>query len=97
MLKFKDGVVWKDMHPRIEAALPILDEIYQDVKTECVVTSGRDGKHMEGSLHYEGKALDIRTYNVLEALVKEIKDSLGVGYDVILEKDHIHIEWDPKQ
>jgi len=86
------------MHPRIEAALPLIEEVYKEFgESELVITSGRDGVHMEGSLHYEGKAMDIRFWTVLEELTKRIKAKLGVGYDVLLEKDHIHIEWDPKQ
>lgn len=72
---------------------------------ECWVTSGNDSKHMKGSLHYEGKALDFRTSNWpmgrQEAILTEIKRSLGTDYDCLLEcmgtpNQHLHIEYDPK-
>lgn len=30
-------------------------------------------------------------------IVKKLNDSLGLDFDVILEKDHIHIEYQPKR
>ena len=95
-MKFKEGVVWQDMHPAIESSLSVVDSIFKEFQNELVVTSGRDGHHMVTSLHYRGKAYDARTKNVLELLTKLIKDKLGSAYDVVLESDHIHIEFDPQ-
>jgi hypothetical protein len=69
---------------------------------EFVVTSVNDGKHRQGSLHYEGLAFDIRTWALKTAAdkehaLRELKRALGPDYDVILEADHIHIEFDPKE
>ena len=65
-----------------------------------VVTSLEDGNHMKGSFHYVGRAADLRTRDippdVCKQLVRDIKASLGNDYDVVLEKDHIHLEYDPK-
>ena len=71
-----------------------------------VVTSGNDGKHMDTSLHYKNLALDFRTghswdppmmsENEAEEIQDELKARLGVGYDVTLEADHLHAEYDPK-
>jgi len=94
-MKFKEGVVWQDMHPAIEDSTSPVDNIFKEFQCELVVTSGRDSKHGDGSLHYEGKAYDARIRNVLELLTKKIKDQLGSNFDVILESDHIHIEFDP--
>lgn len=64
------------------------------------ITSLLDGRHSIKSKHYTGNAFDIRiskyTPFELKALVKALKIALGTNYDVILEKDHIHIEYDPK-
>ena len=62
------------------------------------VTSARDGKHMKGSKHYTGEAIDIRTRDMVDEIgtAQVIKRYLGKDYDVIFEKDHIHIEYDPK-
>ena len=95
MTQLKDGVVWQDMHPKIEDALQLIEQAYKEFNTELVVTSARDGKHMTGSLHYEGKAIDTRTWSVLNNLVRRIKALLGPDYDVVLEADHIHLEISP--
>lgn len=94
-MKLKDGVVWQDMHPKIEDARQLVEKVYEEFKTELVITSGRDGKHGDNSLHYSGRAMDTRTFNILENLLKRLKEVLGSEYDIVLEKDHIHIEWDP--
>ena len=62
------------------------------------ITSAADGKHMEGSKHYTGEAIDIRKFDMknVKVVVEEIKEYLGKDYDVIEEKTHIHIELDRK-
>ena len=77
-------------------------------KYPCVVTSITDGKHSEGSLHYKGLAADLRTrvfgtHEAMEDCVELLQVALNgepnnfVGeWDVVLERDHIHMEYDPK-
>jgi LysM repeat protein len=71
-----------------------------------VITSGNDGRHSRGSLHYADRALDFRGNNITDAqgraLANEVRRMLGTGYDVIFEtfpgnpaNDHLHIEFDP--
>ena len=64
------------------------------------VTSCTDGKHSRASLHYTGNAVDLRIWNIPEnrrkELVAKLSLALGAEYDVVLEKDHIHIEYQPK-
>lgn len=93
--------------PQMFEAMIVVDRVlyHNYAVKECLVTSGNDGKHMKGSLHYEGKALDFRTSNWpmgrQEAILTEIKRSLGTDYDCLLEcmgtpNQHLHIEYDPK-
>jgi hypothetical protein len=60
-----------------------------------------DGKHTAGSLHYSGAAIDVRTRDfppeALPRLIARIKACLGDDFDVLLETDHIHLEFQPKQ
>ncbi len=76
------------------------DACAQKAGRECVLTCGRDGVHMVGSLHYVGRAVDLRTIDLAKAkelsLFKELKNRLGKDYDVVLESNHIHVEYDPK-
>ena len=83
------------LDPILRAALTEMEYVYAKFHTELVITSGKDGTHNPGSLHAEGKAVDLRTWNVLDSLVKQLKAHLGPKYDVVLEKDHIHVELDP--
>ena len=89
-----EGCQWQMFH----AAL-VAEQIYKKYGAECVITAGTNGKHMEGSLHYKGLALDLRTFNVSgrELQIKvALQQALGKDYDVVIEKDHIHVEYDPK-
>ncbi len=96
----KKGVKARGLQPEILLAIFEAREVYKTFHAELVITSLLDGKHMEGSLHYKGLAVDIRTSNLSgqtrPIAAARLKSALGAEYDVILEKDHIHIEHDPK-
>jgi len=90
------GVQWQ----MFEAAL-VVECVWQTYGFhECVITSGNDGKHMDTSLHYKGLALDFRTWHIKpDSLVKmaaDVRAKLGLDYDVVIETDHLHVEFDPK-
>ena len=55
---------------------------------------------MDSSFHYTDLAFDARTRHLLGSLIpvigQRLKEELGVNYDVIIEKDHIHVEYDVK-
>jgi NADPH:quinone reductase-like Zn-dependent oxidoreductase len=100
-LKFKVGVELRVT----EAINKILDGVHLAhfaVGKVCVVTSGRDGEHKEGSKHGQDMALDFRTFhlqlNELDTIVQAAKNTLGKDFDVIVEHDpdHLHVEYDPK-
>lgn len=79
----------------------VVDSVFRRVGVmEAVVTSVCDGRHMLGSKHYEGLAADFRISHVFPGsvpkIVSELKADLGAEFDVVLEKDHIHVEYDPK-
>ena len=66
------------------------------------VTSANDGRHSDKSLHYKNQAFDIRIFNIIGDVHREAKEwaermqaALGPDYDVVYEKDHIHVEYDP--
>ena len=99
MLRFKEGVsvtFTESVNTILEAA----EWTFQANGYSCVCTSGTDGKHMQGSLHYKARAVDLRSRHVasdaLPAIVSELKERLGKDFDVILEGDHIHVEHDVK-
>lgn len=98
-MRLKYGTRWEQMHASMEHAIRVCDVIFERrVGREAIVTSARDGKHSELSLHYVGKAIDLRTRDIEKAtqlaITVQIRQALGNAYDVVLEEDHLHIEYD---
>jgi len=100
MLRLKKGVRVTGLRPELLLAITIAASIYEENKYECVVTSLVDQRHGHGSLHFSGCAVDLRIRHLLDddvkLIVKELSSALGVDYDVVLESDHIHLEYQPK-
>lgn len=97
------------LYPEVQNMIQAARETAPELTDCCVViTSANDGRHMDGSLHYKDRAFDIRIWNIKSknsqlrhALARtwaaRIAERLGEDYDVILESDHIHMEYDPKE
>ena len=93
----KAGVDISRLRPEIRKKLTkIANIIWSLDQEEFVITSTYEGTHSEGSLHYANLAVDIRENQKNPLTIVEIRRELGADYDVILEADHIHIEYDPK-
>lgn len=100
-MKLKEGVRILGIRPEVALAMIIVEGVYQEHGYELVVTSGVDGTHSQGSLHYSGGAFDCRTYFVdtdkeVAEIAHKIRESLGDEFDVVVEDTHIHVEWQPK-
>ena len=99
-MKFKDGVKVFGVRPELVLAMMTVNTVYVDEGYEFVITSVVDGKHSRTSLHYSGGAFDCRIWGIPEhnrqGFVKLLKLALTDEFDVVLEKDHIHIEFQPK-
>lgn len=80
--------------------IALVCKLVNGVNYEMTITSGNDGVHMKNSKHYKNEAIDIRTRDMSQenAILTKVwlKKWLGLNYDVILESNHIHIEYDPK-
>jgi hypothetical protein len=100
MPKLKPGVRLTGIRPEILFALIAAERAYNRAGHDLVVTSCVDSKHSRGSLHYSGAAVDLRTRDVpadvMQAIVAEIREALGTDFDVVLEPDHLHAEYQPK-
>jgi len=101
MLSLKAGVRITGMRPEILLAAVAAMEVYKAAGHDLTITACVDGRHTTGSLHYAGAAIDIRTRDLPPAdvpkLMAQIKECVGGDFDVLLETDHIHIEFQPKQ
>ena len=101
MIKLKKGVSLKNLQPQMSFALLAIDTVYRELGYHTVVTSGNDRKHSRGSLHYVGLAADFRTRHLKEGeaakIAAQVKAALGGEFDVVLEADHLHVEYQPKR
>lgn len=101
MLKLKKSVSLVKIQPQLLLAMIAVRDIYDSLKRDCIITSICDGTHSENSLHYVGLAFDVRIKNIptkseIDSIVNQIRASLTPDFDIVLEPDHIHIEYDPK-
>lgn len=100
MLLLKPGVRVAGLRPEILLALIAAERVFDEAHVDLVVTACVDGKHTAGSLHYVGQAVDVRTRDVTAAdqskLLARLRECLGPDYDVALEIDHLHVEFQPK-
>ena len=86
--------------PQMVLCALIVDRCYERVAgVEAEITSVSDGTHGRGSLHFKGFGMDFRTRDVPAVLQSQLKDqikgTLGPEFDVVLEGNHLHVEWDP--
>jgi hypothetical protein len=101
MLKIKQGVRVLGLKPEALLGIVICSSVFNDHNLDCVLTSVVDGKHSRASKHYSGYAWDLRTRNIptktaVDKIFLAVKSALGADYDVVLESNHIHCEFDPK-
>lgn len=99
-MRLKNGVKPRSLQPQVVLAILVADSIYRELGKECVVTSLNDGSHSYNSLHWSGNAVDFRIRHLDSGQPQLVRDRLasavGVDYDVVLESDHIHLEYQPK-
>ena len=96
-MKLKHSVRLLGIRPEMAVALTVIDSLWPDL----VVPSVIDSSHSVGSLHYVGAAADLRTRDLtldeVHARVSTLKDALGQDFDVVIEKSHVHVEYQPKR
>lgn len=96
-MKLKDTSVTVNQNQYTDAIRHAVDTVWARYSLEPTCTSGNDGTHKMGSLHGQDRALDIRFWDILGRVAKELKQALPPYYDVVVEMDHVHIEADPRK
>jgi hypothetical protein len=95
----KKGVILHGLDARMFSAIHKARRIWIRHGKMLVVTSGLEGRHKKGSLHYVGLAVDLRSRDFVPTtrsqVTRELRRSLGDGFEVIGERHHIHVEYDP--
>ena len=105
-MKFKQGVSIEGVKKATIEAMFKVANWYSKEGLPFVVTSVTDGKHKTKSKHYTGEAFDVRTWTTRSGGVQltqgrkreiayELGKLLGDNFDIVVEKTHIHIEYDP--
>ena len=99
-MKLKPGVKLGGISPEMAVAAVVIESVIPG----AVITSALDGKHSTNSLHYKGRAFDVRSKTISDkpSVLAFLKAALGAEFDVILEgegtdNEHLHVEWDPKE
>lgn len=99
-MEIKAGVKIVGLRPEMILGIMVVASVYADFGYDFVITSALDSKHSNTSLHYIGCAIDIRTKHlppgVATAIKNAIKEALTSDFDVILESNHIHLEFQPR-
>lgn len=99
-MELKEGVSVRGVQPELILGLRIVESVLDSFDIELVVTSITDGSHMANSLHGFGLAADIRSRDIpkdkLDFVVASCRRALGKEFDLVVEADHLHLEYDPK-
>jgi hypothetical protein len=105
LVQLKNGVTLNGVKGPMLFALGVAKTVYATFGSDLVVTSTTDGEHAGdgsgNSLHPSGLAADLRTHDFTAAIATNVATALRTilspfGFDVVLESDHIHVEYDPK-
>lgn len=104
MLHFTANCRFDDLTARCLFSIIIVKEVFDEEGVEFWIASADDSGHSKGSKHYIGDAYDVRTRNMAggylgsqaQRIYQKLRTRLAPCYDVVLEKDHLHIEYDPK-
>jgi hypothetical protein len=98
--KEKNGAEIAGITPEALLIIIVADGCFRLSGEDCIVTSVTDGKHSSGSRHYSGNAVDFRLPSYATsalAIVNRMRSCFDEDYDVVIESDHIHVEYDPKE
>lgn len=94
----KLGVDISRLEDPMRRALNQVEAVFKANGEEAIVTSTYEGNHMPSSLHYRNRAADFRLPPPPKSakIAGELRLSLGPRFDVVVERDHFHVEYDPK-
>ncbi len=93
----KSGVDISRLERNTRRSLYKVALIFSEARELFIITSTYEGNHGEGSLHYANQAYDVRIPDDSKLRIfAQIQAALGENFDVVLERTHFHIEYDPK-
>lgn len=108
MIKFKDSSIGlQSLTPQLLLGLMVIEGAFIECGENVIITSLNDGKHSDGSSHYRGMGLDVRskwlTTNKRQIL-EACKEALGHNPDFYIalenegkDNEHFHLQYKPKR
>ena len=90
-MRVKDGSVnIADLEQVVKDALSVIEKARASAlkvlsSGEMVITSGKDGKHGKDSLHYKGRAVDLRTRDFTDMWAQYLRNALSKDWDIVIE------------
>lgn len=95
----KDGVSIGGVRPELLFGLMVANGLFGAVGEVFVITSVTDGERGGLSYHPGGFAFDCRLPVEVsaEGMTQRLAQSLGAEFDVVLEDDHIHVEYEVRR
>lgn len=108
MICWLDRCKFDDLHSAMVLAVLRAESIYANEGVDDLwITSINDSTHSLESLHYAGRAVDLRTHHLPDEAARErvtttLRAALGPQFDVIYENAgtpnaHIHVELDGRR
>lgn len=103
MIRFKPDVRIGYFHERLADVLECVSVWSLQTQIDVEVNSIRDGARDRAvsTLHPFDLAMDLDTVGGriqdLELLTDYLRRWLNPQYDVVLERDHVHVEWDARR
>ena len=102
-IRVDSRVDFNGMRPQASFALSVAMMIAKEQGILLVLRSMCDGKHSRKSLHYQGNAFDLWWAHIEDDNARRRKFygalavAIGSQYDVVDERTHVHVEWQPKR
>lgn len=100
MIHRKASVRFGGLKPELVLAIMIARDIYAQYHEDFRFTSVVDGEHGAVSYHRAGYGMDFNApgkQSVTIHILRDLKQKLGPEFDVVVEPDHWHVEFDVRR
>lgn len=95
----KDGVSIGGIRPELLFGMMVVNNVFEQLGEQLVITSVCEGVHGSWSYHPAGLAFDLRlpVDEDKDMVGAVLRDALGSEFDVVVESDHIHVEYEVRR
>lgn len=94
------GASMAGIKPESVIGMLVALSLFNELEQPFELSSGLEGKHGRNSLHFVGLAFDISARSIDPLahgdITRHLVDRLGDEFDVVYERSHWHIEFQPE-